>query len=118
MENLPVFPPLDGSVSVLPGFCDFHAEHNADRPWAYLVPESYSPVTTLTFKQFADATHRIAWAFRPDGTQAKGEIVAVLIHCDTILYLALLVGLVRAGYVVSPLARVLGTCHSSHHPNM
>ena len=31
----------------------------------------------------------------------RGEVIAVLIHCDAILYLALLVGLVRAGFVVS-----------------
>ena len=42
-----------------------------------------------------------AHAFRPDGTRAQGELVAVLIHCDALLYLALIPGLVRAGFVVS-----------------
>ena len=78
-----------------------YVKHNPDHEWARLAPEDKGPVIGLTFREFADATHRVARAFRPDGTRANGEVIAVLIHCDAILYLALLVGLVRAGFVVS-----------------
>lgn len=98
--STPVFPPLDGSITVLPGFADFHAKHNPQREWVRLAHEGAAPPTTLSFADFADATHRVARFFRPDGQSAGGEIVAVLIHCDTVLYLATLMGLVRAGYVV------------------
>ena len=101
MSSTPVAPPLDGSIPPLPGFVDFHVKHNPDHEWARLAPEDKGPVIGLTFREFADATHRVARAFRPDGTRANGEVIAVLIHCDAILYLALLVGLVRAGFVVS-----------------
>ena len=97
----PVFPPLDGSITVLPGFVDFHEEHNPDHEWARLAHEDDAPYTPVTFREYAAATHRIAHAFRPDGTRAQGELVAVLIHCDALLYLALIPGLVRAGFVVS-----------------
>jgi acyl-CoA synthetase (AMP-forming)/AMP-acid ligase II len=94
-------PPLDGSISVLPGFADFHAKHNPDREWARLASQGDLPYTSISYTQFADATHRVAQHFRPDRTHAKGEVVALLIHCDTILYVALFVGLIRAGFVVS-----------------
>lgn len=103
MSNTPAFPPLDGSIPVLPGFADFHAEHNPNHEWARLAHEGGAPYTPISFREFANATHRVAHAFRPDGTNAKGELVAVLIHCDAVLYLAVMVGLVRAGFVVSPI---------------
>lgn len=100
MSSTPLAPPLDGSIPPLPGFADFHVEHNPNHTWARLAPEDKGPVIDLTFREFADATHRVARAFRPDGNYANGEVVAMLIHCDTILYLALLAGLIRAGLVV------------------
>ncbi|GJE88919.1 acetyl-CoA synthetase-like protein [Phanerochaete sordida] len=93
---LPAFPPLDGSLPVIPGFIDFQAQHNGDRPWV-LFP-SGSSVDSVSYAEYCDATHRMAWALRPDGTRADGAVVAVIVHCDTVLYLALLSGLVRAGY--------------------
>ena len=99
MSSHPAFPPLDGSIPVLPGFVDFQAEHNPDRPWAIF--PSGDHVESISFKQFSDATHRAARAFRPGGSLAKGEVVAVIALCDSMLYIALVTGLVRAGYVVS-----------------
>lgn len=96
----PVLPPLDGSISVLPGFVDFHATHNADLPWALLSAGPELPVQSVSFAQYARATHRIAHKLRPERAGQDKEVVAILINCDTILYLALIVGLVRAGLVV------------------
>lgn len=93
-----VFPPLDGSLPVIPGFVDFQAQYNDDKPW--VVFPVGSPIESISYKQFADATHRMARALRPDGARANGEVVAVIIHCDSVLYLALLAGLIRAGFVV------------------
>ena len=100
MTSNPIFPPLDGSISIIPGLVDFHAQHNPSNPWAVLAPESGSNTTSVSFREFSNATHRIALVFRPDATHSDGDIVAVLVNCDSVLYLALLVGLVRAGYVV------------------
>lgn len=96
--NSRAFPPLDGSLSVIPGFVDFQAQYNSDKPW--VVFPIGSPIESISYKQFSDATHRMARAVRPDSTHANGEVVAVIIHCDTVLYLALLVGLIRAGFIV------------------
>jgi acyl-CoA synthetase (AMP-forming)/AMP-acid ligase II len=100
MSDNPVFPPLDGSISILPGLVDFHAQHNPTRPWAVLAPETGSKTTEISFLEFAKATHHVAHTFRPDSTHADGEMIAMLLDCDTVLYIALIAGLVRAGYVV------------------
>lgn len=100
----PKQPPLDGSIPALPGFVDFHATHNPNRQWALLAPESGSEVKSITFLEFADATHRVAHLLRPDPSESKREVVALLIHCDTILYLALMVGLIRAGFTPFPMS--------------
>jgi acyl-CoA synthetase (AMP-forming)/AMP-acid ligase II len=101
MPDHPAFPPLDGSIPVLPGFADFHAEHNPNRPWILYPSEQGTEPGSISFLQFANATHRIAHAFRPNRARPGGEVVAVIINCDAILYLAVIVGLVRAGLVVS-----------------
>lgn len=94
-------PPLDGSTTVLPGFVDFQAKYNSSRPWALFPPTSASKRTFFTYGELADATHRIAHTYCPDGVRANGEIMAVIAHPDSILYLALVAGLARAGFVVS-----------------
>lgn len=100
MSRTPVLPPLDGSVDILPGLVDFHAQHNPDLPWA-IFPSASGGVASITFSEFAKATHRIAHIVRPDRAGPDGEVVAVAVNCDTILYVALLVGMIRAGVVVS-----------------
>ena len=104
VRSSPLFPPLDGSIPALPGFVDFHVKHNPTREWVRLAPDGDSPARSLTFTELADATHRVARAFRPDGARTQGEVIAILIHCDTVLYLALIIGLVRAGFVVRPIS--------------
>lgn len=100
VDRAPLSPPLDGSIHVLPGLVDFHATHNADLPWALLASDAESPVSSVSFLEFAHATHRIAHALRPGRAGAENEVVAILVNCDTILYLALVAGMVRAGLVV------------------
>ena len=99
MSAKPHFPPLDGSITVLPGLLDFHAEHNPDSPWA-LYPSSDATATSISFSDVAQATHRVAHGLRPDGTPGGRDVVVMLIHCDTILYVTMLVGIARAGMVV------------------
>ena len=95
-------PPADGSVTVIPGFVDFHAEHNPNRAWA-IFPSQTSPTGTssLSFGEFARATHRVAHRVRPDRQGAEREVVGLIIHTDAILYMAVIAGLMRAGIIVS-----------------
>ena len=95
-------PPLDGSIHELPGLVDFHAENNPDYPWVLLAmdTQAHASPKQITFLEFAKATHRVAHILRPEDTGFEGEVVAVLVNCDTIIYLALLAGMIRAGLVV------------------
>ena len=95
------YPPLDGSLPAIPGFVDFNEKHNANRPWA-IFPSRTSPSSTetLSFADFAQATHTIAHAYRPGRQGPEGQVIGVLLNCDTIQYLPIIAGLVRAGLVV------------------
>ncbi|KZT05750.1 putative aminoadipate reductase [Laetiporus sulphureus 93-53] len=102
--DIPLSPPLDGSIPVLPGFLDFHAQHNPTRPMYHLISEDEKlSNTTISFQQFAYATHRVARLFHSIHSTPGRPVVALLINCDTVLYHALLVGLVRAGLVPFPI---------------
>ena len=93
---------MDGSVTVLPGMADFHAQYNPDIPWA-VYPSSETNVSSISWKELVKATHRIAHRTRPymNGKPSR-DVVAMLIQCDTILYVTELIGIARAGLVVSP----------------
>lgn len=93
-------PPLDGSISVVPGLLDFHAEHNPNCPWAYLALDENHPVTSVSFLEYSRATHRVAHALRPGREGPENERVALLINCDSVLYVAMISGMIRAGLVV------------------
>ena len=104
MAATSAFPPLDGSLNLLPGLLDWQAAHNPDRQWAvFPSPNSPSGTASISFSEYAKASHRVAHAARPvkqvnDGRH--GQVVAVLIQTDSLLYLAVLAGLLRAGLVV------------------
>lgn len=55
--------------------------------------------TSISFLEFSKATHRLAHILRPNRVGEDGEVVAVIINCDSILYLALIAGLARADLV-------------------
>ena len=94
-------PPLDGSLTVIPGFVDFHAKHNPEHPWAlYPSFEDPSKPAAITFAELANATHRIAHLSRPGRRGPENAVVGLLIHCDSLLYVAVIQGLMRAGMVV------------------
>ncbi|EPQ57812.1 acetyl-CoA synthetase-like protein [Gloeophyllum trabeum ATCC 11539] len=97
-------PPLDGSFRVLPGFVDYHHVHNPELPVFQFARDGSDDVASVSFREFARATHRIAHAVRPKGTGKDREVVALIAHCDTILYIPLMVGMIRAGFVPFPIS--------------
>jgi acyl-CoA synthetase (AMP-forming)/AMP-acid ligase II len=96
----PQCPPLDGSF-LFPDIIDFHMQRNAPLP-IYVFPDTLSGVLTyISYLEFGRATHRIAHALRPGRIGMEGEVIAILVHTDTLLYTALIAGLMIAGFVVS-----------------
>ncbi|KAL6302718.1 hypothetical protein BKA93DRAFT_736353 [Sparassis latifolia] len=106
ISNGRALPPLDGSITVLPGFLDFHAEQNPNLPFFFYPsadPTAVKPAS-VSYLEFAHATHRIAHAFRPGRAGPDRAVVAVVVTCDTLLYHALVVGIMRAGLVPFPMS--------------
>ena len=95
------YPPLDGSIRVLPGLLDFHAEHNPTL-FAFGFPSRDDPnaITYISYTEYAQASHRVAHIIRPGRKGADGEIVALVVNIDALVYMALLNGMARAGTIV------------------
>ncbi|PCH35038.1 acetyl-CoA synthetase-like protein, partial [Wolfiporia cocos MD-104 SS10] len=102
----PVLPPLDGSLSLIPGLVDFHAESNSTSPFfVFPFPDlSSDTLGSISFLEFAQATHRVAHSFRPGRKGEEGAVIAIIVNCDTLLYHALVAGLIRAGLVPFPMS--------------
>ncbi|KAJ7623615.1 hypothetical protein FB45DRAFT_681389, partial [Roridomyces roridus] len=88
----------------LPHLVSRKTEESPSRPfWVYATPED-DKVVTVTQLEFTRATHRVATLLRPDGKGPPGQVVAILAQSDTILYHALLVGLMTANIIPFPIS--------------
>ena len=100
MDAIP--PPLDGSLRTLVDFADWHAKHNPGKAWLVFPSNSSSnEVVSLSYSQMNKASHRIAHMVRPNREGHDGEVVALVVNTDIVLYVALLLAVMRAGFVVS-----------------
>ncbi|KAG8701413.1 hypothetical protein FRC08_004091 [Ceratobasidium sp. 394] len=95
-------PPTDGSVPVC-SVVDYHLQHNPKDTWAILVGTDGRSVP-VTYEQLAFAVHRAAHILNPGALLPRGTQVGILISTDTVVYLALLFGAMRAGLVPFPLS--------------
>ncbi|KAG2362415.1 putative aminoadipate reductase [Suillus spraguei] len=99
----PECPPLDGSL-LFPDIIDFHMHRNASLP-IYIFPDTQTGASTsISYREFGRATHRVAHAFRPSRTGLEGEVIAIVVHTDTLLYTTLIAGLMIAGIVPFPMS--------------
>lgn len=65
-------PPLDGSVTMIPGLVDFHADHNPDLAWVVFPSASADDgAASISFREFANATHKVA---QPIGRRGEGTM--------------------------------------------
>lgn len=99
-------PPSDGSVP-LGLLVDYHLQHNPERDFSVLVDASEGgdelPVP-VTYRHLALAVHRVAHRVNPTATLPQGTKVAILTSTDTIVNIALVLGILRAGLVVRSLS--------------
>lgn len=94
-----VLPPANGSVP-LNKLIDFHLANNAEEPWVVLAATESSAEVTVTYKQLAHAVHRAVHNINPNGSIPQGSKVAILASADTIVYLTIILGVMRAGLIV------------------
>ena len=94
-----MLPPTNGSLP-LNKLVDFHLVNNSEQPWVVLSATESTPETTVTYKQLAYAVHRAAHIINPNGSIRQGSKVAIMATTGTIVYLAIILGVMRAGLIV------------------
>lgn len=102
----------------IPNLVAQNCERNPSRPfYIYAQPES-EEIATITYLEFSRATHRVANILRPNRQGRDGEVVAIIAHSDTVLYHAIVAGLMTADLIVRLPARlsahVADVCINSH----
>ncbi|KAH0581972.1 hypothetical protein H2248_011636 [Termitomyces sp. 'cryptogamus'] len=104
MPTMPVLPVLNDDFFVFDAI-EFNMEHNATQPF-YTFVDSNAPgrTKTITHLEFGRAAHRVAHLLRPDRHGVDGKVVGLLLQADTVLYHAIVAGLIVAGYVPFPLS--------------
>ncbi|KAG8771103.1 hypothetical protein FRC12_003863 [Ceratobasidium sp. 428] len=107
-------PPLkDGSVP-LDAAVDFHLKHNAKHVFTVLYDVGSRSQTNITYEQLGHAVHCAAHILNPDATIPQGTNLGIFISADTITYITLVLGAIRAGLVpfpISPRTQVEGIAH-------
>lgn len=98
--NSAVFPPTD--LPTLTDVLSFHALHNATLPWM-VFPSVNDPtkLDDVSYGEIDAASTRVAHMLRPGRHGPDGEVVALILHTDTILYVAVVFGSFKAGLAVS-----------------
>jgi len=94
-----VAPPIDGSVT-LPETVDFHRKHNPTVPVYVFIEDGASNVTEVTHLEFGRACDRVAHHLRSGRHGPEREVVAVLALSDSLLYQTVVIGIMRAGFIV------------------
>ncbi len=89
------YPPLDGSLRIHE-FSDFHREYNPGHA-IYTWKESNGGMQELSSLEFSRAVHRACHSLKYLDADSP---VGLLALCDTIVYHAVFVGLMKAGFVV------------------
>jgi acyl-CoA synthetase (AMP-forming)/AMP-acid ligase II len=103
------FAPIPTEISsklTLPELLDYHAEHNSEFPWAVFPGATPGAETEkVTYLEFARAAQRFARVVcaGDDLPTKRGQVVGVVASTDSLLYVAAVGGLMRAGFTVRPL---------------
>ncbi len=98
-----VAPPTDGSVN-LPETVDFHRQHNPSLPIYAFTKDRASNTPEISYLEFGRACDRVAHYLRSGRRGPEREPVAIMALSDTLLYQTLVVGIMRAGLIVSILS--------------
>jgi hypothetical protein len=96
---------------------DHHAAHNAELTFAFFpAADPADEPERVTYLEYGRATQRFARAVCAGGDVPvkRGEVVGILANVDSLLYMAAVGGLIRAGLTVSTSSFQLN-CALSHH---
>ncbi|KAG6909219.1 putative NRPS-like protein biosynthetic cluster [Tephrocybe rancida] len=89
----------------IPDAIDFNIKNNPEHPFfTFADSEAPNGIQVVTHLEFGRAAHRIAHALRPNRAGPDGQVVAIIVLSDTILYQAIVVGCIIAGLVPFPIS--------------
>lgn len=95
-----VYPRLDYSVT-LAEVVDFHVKHNPSEVAYTFAQDGKATHSNISFLEFGRAIHRVAHYIRPVGKNSPDrETVTFVALSDSLLYQAVTLGIIRAGYIV------------------
>ncbi|KIJ18039.1 hypothetical protein PAXINDRAFT_97557 [Paxillus involutus ATCC 200175] len=98
------YPPLDGSL-FLTEMIEFNAKYNPSRPFYVFYDEKDRGLHYISHLEFYRACQRMAHAVRPNRHGLdNNEVVAIIANSDTILYQALIMGVIYAGLIPFPIS--------------
>ncbi|KAB5591027.1 L-aminoadipate-semialdehyde dehydrogenase [Ceratobasidium theobromae] len=107
------FPPKNGTVP--PALAvDFHLKYNPNHLFAILHDVNDSSQIKITYELLAQAVHRAAHILNPNGEIPQGTNIGFLVSTNTIEYIIIILGAMRAGLVpfpISPRTHVPGIAH-------
>ncbi|KAF8838098.1 putative aminoadipate reductase [Paxillus ammoniavirescens] len=122
------YPPLDGSL-FLTEMVEFNAKYNPSLPFYVFYDEQDSRLHYISHLEFYRACQHIAHAVRPNRQGPDNEVIAIIANSDTILYQALIMGVIYAGLIPFPMPprnsspavvdmmQKTGCCHLIATPN-
>ncbi|KAF9070460.1 hypothetical protein BDP27DRAFT_612166 [Rhodocollybia butyracea] len=90
----------DQQYPSLPRLLQFHYEHNPEQPlFIYDGHSDSDDLTEIKYLEFIRASHRASHLIRPPGSGVNRQVVAVVALLDTLVYTAVVAGLMQAGLV-------------------
>ncbi|KAF9073069.1 hypothetical protein BDP27DRAFT_1289576 [Rhodocollybia butyracea] len=91
-------PSLNQSTTI-PQLLQLHYERKSDQPLYVFAEEGKQQVTAIQYLEFVRASHRAAHLIRPNRSGLSGQVVAIMALVDTIVYTAVVAGLIEAGLI-------------------
>ncbi|KAF7360648.1 General substrate transporter [Mycena venus] len=89
----------------IPEVVAWNAENHPTAPcYLFAPPDPTAAVVTITHLEFSRATQRAAHQLRPNRQGRDGEVVALIALSDTLLYLAIVAGLITANCIPFPIS--------------
>ncbi|KAJ7828944.1 hypothetical protein B0H14DRAFT_3873194 [Mycena olivaceomarginata] len=92
------------SPETIPNLVARNLENIPSDPFYIYAKLESNEIVTITHLEFGRATHRAAHVLRPNREGQDGKVVAILAESDTMLYHAILVGLMTANFIPFPIS--------------
>ncbi|KAF5366988.1 hypothetical protein D9758_003944 [Tetrapyrgos nigripes] len=106
---MPSFPPSYPSLELntqpsIPELLDFHLQHNPDFSLYVFADDDSNGPTEISMLEYIRASHRAGTLIRDAGDSQPGEIIAIIATLDTIVFSAMITGMIKAGLVPFPIS--------------